>query len=325
MAFETIVQQGRFTADGNQKVLQLRSDVDWMKVYNYTTTAAGGAGTGVAFYWQRGMDSDTGIEYQKLAADESMSPVTLTSGGFTLVDTSANPVGALNSTVSAVSTAATPVVSATSTATLQNGDIVRMINVTGAQQLGGIDFTIGSVVANTSFTLAHMAQLAGAGTTGSFRPINWDPIFYPRRRYISAITQASSAVVTLTVTHGYTAGQKVRFTVPTIYDMTEMDGLTGTITAVNTTNNTITVDIDSSGFTAFAFPTTAEAAGGFTPAQVVPIGEAAEDGYQNLLDDATENQSYIGMVLAAGTDSPAGALNDVIYWVAGKSWAVTNE
>ena len=31
------------------------------------------------------------------------------------------------------------------------------------------------------------------------------------------------------------------------------------------------------------------------------------------------------MSLAAGTDSPAGDTSDVIYWVAGKSFNVTNE
>lgn len=322
MSFSTIVQQGRFTGTGNAVDIQLRSDVDWMRIYNWTTTAAGGAGTGVEFLWLRGMTADTGIEYQKLAADESMSPVTLASGGFTLADTSSQTPGALNTTVTAVSNAAIPIVSATSTAGLVSGDVVRMINVTGAQQLGGIDFTIDTLVANTSFRLPYMAQIV-AGTTGSFRRIPYDPIYYPRRRFIASVTQAASAVVELTVTHGYTAGQEVRFLVPAAYGMTEMNNLTGTITAINTTTNTVTVDIDSTAFTAFAFPLTAAVP--FTPAVMIPVGESAESAYQNLLDDATENQAYIGMRLAAGTDSPAGALNDVIYWVAGKSFNVTNE
>lgn len=317
----TIIQQGSFTADGNAKTIQLRGDVDWMRVYNWTTTAAGGAGTGVEFLWMRGMTTDTGIEYQKLAADESMSPVTLSSGGFTLVDTSAASLSAINSTITAVTTAATPLVQLTSTAGLSDGDVVRMVNVSGAQQLGGFDFTIGSVISNTSFTLANMAQLGDAGSTGSFYKVKYDPLYYPRHRYITKVTKASSAVVTFSVDHGYTAGQKIRFKVPSAYGMTQLDGLTGTITAVST--STATVDIDSTAFTTFAFPATADVP--FTPAMVVPIGEAAESSYINLLDDATYNAGYIGMTLAAGTDSPAGALNDVIYWMAGKSFSVDNE
>jgi hypothetical protein len=321
MADNTIIQQGRFTADGNAKVIQLRNGVDWMKVWNTTTIAAGGAGTGVIFEWQRGLATDYAIEYQKLAADESMVPIIATSGGFTYVDTSVtNPLGAINATVTAISNAAIPIVSATSTATLVAGDIVRFINVTGAQQFGGVDFEIDTVVANTSFRLVYAPQIV-AGTTGSFYPVNIPPAFYPKRRFISKITAANPAVVTTTVAHGYTAGQKVRLLVPSSFGMTQMNELSATITAV--TASTFTTDIDSSAFTAFAWPLTA--AGPFLYAQVVPIGEAAESTYVNLLDDATIDQGYIGMSLAAGTDSPAGALNDVIYWQAGTSFSVDNE
>jgi hypothetical protein len=308
---------GRFTADGNQKLLTLRSDVDWIEVKNETVWAAGGAGNLVTAYWQRGMA--TGIYSVKEATIGASVPTGALTTGFTLYDSSDMTPGALNTTITAVSNAAIPIVSATSTATLQNGDIVRMINVTGAQQLGGIDFTIDTLVANTSFRLPYMAQIV-AGTTGSFRKIPYNPIFYPRHRYISSVTQAAAAVIELTVTHGYTVGQKVRFQVPAAYGMTQLDGLTGTITAINTTTNTITTDIDSTAFTAFAFPLTAAVP--FTPAQVIPVGEAAEDAYTNLLDDATENQAVIGIMLAAGAAEPAGQVNDVISWRAGKSQVI---
>lgn len=322
MADNTIIQQGRFTADGSAKVIKFRGDVDWMRVYNYTTTAAaGGAGTGVEFLWMKGMTDDYGFEYQKLAADESMSPVVITSGGFTYIDTSStNPLGAINSTVTGISNAAIPIVSATSTATLVAGDIVRFVNVAGAQQFGGVDFEIDTVVANTSFRLVYAPQIV-AGTTGSFYPVNIPRAFYPKRRFISKITAANPAVVTTTVSHGYTAGQKVRMQVPAGYGMTQMDRLEATITAV--TDSTFTTDIDASAFTAFAWPLTAAAP--FTHAQVTPVGESSSYDYINLTDDATVDEGYIAMYLAAGTDSPAGVLNDVIYWQAGKSFSVTNE
>ena len=321
MAYNTAIIQGKFQSIGVRTFIPLRSDVDWMQVYNLTTTAAGGAGTGVQFYWQRGLAAGAAIEYQKLAADESMSPIYIATGGFTLLDTSANPRGPLNATITAISNAAIPIVSATSTAGLVAGDVVRMVNIVGGQQLGGIDFTIDTVVANTSFRLPYMAQIVAA-TTGSFYPIKWEPIFYPRHRYISSITQAANAVVELTVTHGFTVGQKVRLQVPAIYDMTQMDGRIATVTAVNLVTNTITIDVDSTAFTAFAFPLTTDTA--FTPAQVVPVGMAAESPYENLLDDAIRNVSDIGMQLDAGVDSPAGVNGDIILWRAGKSFDVLN-
>ena len=322
----TILQQGRFTSDGTSKELNIRSDVDWMEVINYTvadddtqTTAVG-----VQYFWQRGMADDTGIEYKKSnAANAAQLTTALASGGFTLLDTSDQTPGTLNSTITAVSNAAIPVVTNTGTNGLSAGDVVRLIDITGAQQLGGMDFTVGNnTLSSTTFSLDYMAQIV-AGTTGSWRKIPFQPQFYPRRRTITGITAATSAVITMSVTHGFTAGQAVRIKVPSAFGMTEMDNLIGNITAVSTANNTITVDINSSAFTAFSFPLTAAVP--FTFAEVIPVGETANGTYANSLDDATDNVSLIGMKLAAGADSPAGSSSDVIYWRAGKSFSVSNE
>ena len=132
----------------------------------------------------------------------------------------------------------------------------------------------------------------------------------------------------MSVTHGYKVGQEVKFVVPSAFGMTEMDGLRGTITAIDTTvttGNTITVNIDSSGFTTFAWPLTASVP--FAAAMVVPVGmdtPQALSSAVDILSDATLNTGYIGMSLAAGADSPAGQTSDVVYWIAGKSFNVDN-
>lgn len=320
----TILQQGKFTADGSDVELQLRSDVDWMRVLNYTIADADQT-TALAteFYWQRGMDADTGIAYKKSnAANAANLTDALASGGFTLLDTSGSPLGTLNATITDVSGASVPVVTNSGTNGLVAGDVVRITNLVGAQQLGGIDFTVGNgTLSSTTFSLDYMAQIvASTSTTGSWRKINFQPQFYPRHRTISAISKASSAVITMTVAHGYTAGQAVRINVPAACGMTEIDGLIGNITAV--TASTITVDIDSTAFTTFAFPVTAAVP--FTPALVVPVGETADGTYANNLGDATDNVSFIGMKLAGGAGAPGGASTNVMYWVAGKSFSVSN-
>lgn len=328
----TIIMQGRFTSTGAAKTIQLRSDVDWMKVYNFTQMATQQAtGRGVEFYWQRGMTVGTGIETKKTNSTDALNGVTLATGGFTLVDSSSQTPGTLNATITAISNANPPVVTNTGTNGLSAGDVVRIINTTGAQQLGGFDFTVGNgTLSTTTFSLDYMSAIV-AGTTGSWRKINFDPIFYPRRRFITKITQAAQAVVSLSVTHGYTVGQAVRFVVPAAYGMTEIDGLLGTITAVNTavtagTGNTITVDIDSTAFTTFAWPLTGAVP--FTAAEIVPVGENTAQALTSgvdILQDATINTGYIGIILAGGAQSPAGSAADVIYWVAGKSFSVDNQ
>jgi hypothetical protein len=102
----------------------------------------------------------------------------------------------------------------------------------------------------------------------------------------------------------------------------------GTITAVDatvTTGNSITVNIDSTAFTAFAFPLSAAVP--FTFAEVIPVGEdtaSALTAGVDILTDATINTGYIGMILTGGASCPGGVVSDVVYWTAGKSFSVTN-
>jgi len=327
--------QGRFTSTGANVVIQLRSDLDWMWVKNYTVSIAAGAGTGAEFYWQRGMAQGRGLVYTKTAVTGALAVAQIAANaGFYLVDSSVNLPGP-SLALTGITAGNPPVVNTANTASLSNGDIVRIFNTVGALQLGGLDFTIGALSAGVSFTLAYMAQIASANPgAGTFRRIPYNPYFYPSSRYITKISQATQAIVTLSVTHSYTVGQVVRLIVPTVtalaYGMTALDGLQATIVAINQADadgvtNTITIDIDTTGFSAFAFPLTT--APGFTPAQVVPMGENTAEALllgANILGDSTVNTAYIGIQLVAGTSSPAGANNDVIYWVAGKSFSVNN-
>lgn len=315
----TGTNQGKFTSTGASQTLNIRSGVDWIKVLNYTDNTQ--------YFWQYGMAAGVG----KITAANGTTASLGAGLGFYPIDTSLNVPGA-SVVLTAISAAAIPVVSTGNTGGLANGDIVRLYNVTNGVQLNSIDFTIGAINANVSFTLAYMSQIVAANA-GTFRRIPYNPIFYPRNRYIVSISQAVEAVVVLTVTHGYKVGQVVSFVVPSVggsaasYGMTEINGLQGTILAIDTATNSITVDIDTTAFTAFAFPTTAQAAAGFTQAQVVPVGMNTAEGLDSgvdILSDATINTGLIGIQLVGGANSPAGAVNDVIYWTSGNSFSINN-
>jgi len=231
------------------------------------------------------------------AATLDLETTTL-SGGFTIVPDSGHyPLGA-SFAVTAV-TAANPAVVSTGTTTglVSGSSIVRMYNVTGMQQISGMDFTVGTVVASTSFGLKYLdaSGFAAPGTGGSYRLVPFDSgYFYPRTRTITKITQAASgAVITMSVAANFAVGEYVRLVVPSAYGMTQMNGLQGQVTAVTTgATNTITVNIDSSAFTAFAFPATGSATTTF--AQVVPIAEIA-----TILTQAEVNQSFTGVQIGA--------------------------
>lgn len=323
----TIIQQGSFISDGTNETIILRSDVDWMQVYNYSNMGGGVINEGVEFYWQRGFAANDGLLKFHAAGDQVLSGSTAAVGigtgavgGFTLVDSSVQTPGAAFA-FTAISTATPPRVTVASTALLSQGDIVRLSNIAGAPQLAGIDFRIDLIDA-THFDLTSAPTLAVAGTTGFYRKINFPAIFYPRRRFVITISQAAQAVIETSVEHGYTLGQEVRIHVPAAFGMVEMDGLSGTIVDIANPFE-FTLNIDSSAFTAFTFPLAAAVP--FTPAEVVPFGEdtgiALSEG-ADILADSTLNEAFIGMILAAGAASPAGSQGDRIYWVAGKSFNV---
>lgn len=327
---------GLFTGTGNSVFIPLPSGVDWMWVKNQTVDYAAGAGNAAEFYWQFGMTNGQGTKYVKEATIGALVPSQLAAGtGFFLQNNTINVPGSQVAIIT-ISGANPPVVATGSTAGLIAGSsIVRIYRSLGTLQLQAIDFTVGTVVPSTSFTLKYMTAIA-AGTTGNYAIIPFDPYFYPTFRYITKIgtdpIDATKTIVTLSVTHGFTIGQDVRFKIPTVtataFGSIQLNNVEGYITAtgnadVDGTTNTITVNISPTSFSAFAWPLTTDPA--FTPATVEPVGESTATALNavpqaNILGDSTTNTAQFGMLLQSGVLSPAGSLNDVINWVAGKSF-----
>lgn len=299
----TIIGQGTFTVPAAGVVAQsiaIPSGTDWMYVYNYTQAGInGGANTGINFYWQRGMAAGTGMVWYKTAAGVAvLSQDTYLTNGFTLLDTSVQTTGTAVA-LTAITAANPPVVTTASTPAV--GSIVR-ITQSGAgfnqPQIGGLDFTVTAATLNTNFTIGNINLLQSvASTTGTWRLIPFDPIFYPRKRFVTFVRVAAQAVIYLSVTHQYAVGQMVRLSFPggsTVWgDYAALNGVQATITAVNVaragteptnggTANNIQVNVDTSAFAAWDAAATFGTAGlaypraglvPFTPAAVIPEGE----------------------------------------------------
>lgn len=315
--------QGRFTSTGSTAIIDFPTDIQWMEVINGTAATAGGGGTAVRFYWQKGLGDGYGFVNKKLAADDSITMEFL-AGCFTFVNSYGEELSApYANAITDVSAANPPVVTANNTAGLADYDTIRFGDLPGAAQFAGIDFTVDTINPNVSFRLPFAPQIVGTGAIlGTYSKVVAPDAFYPRRKYISKISQANPGVITTTSYHEYTVGQKIRIHVPAEYGMTEINGMQATITAISAANATITTDINTAGFTAFAWPLTAVALAGVTAAHIVPVGE---DGLYNLsLDDRVNNTSTRYMMLAGGADGPGGANNDVMYWRAGRSLTINN-
>jgi hypothetical protein len=298
---------GTFVSAGTLLPISLPTGYDSIELINITDIGSAAAATPVMK--ARGTSAmASGSAYYSTKTNGAATcdlEITTATGGFTFIqDSGALGLGA-NVAITAISQAAGAVVNTGTTPLV--GSVVRIYSPTSMLQAGGIDYTVTAVNPGVAMTLGYLnsAAFAAAATAGSYRVVPADPRFYPRSRTITAISQAASAVIQLSVTHGYTVGQKVRILVSADYGMTEINNQLATITAISTANNTITVNIDTTGYTAFAYPTSAIAALGVTQPQIVPVGEAAVTPYGNLLDDATINQSFSGVVIGTTVQTNA--------------------
>jgi len=247
------------------------------------------------------------------ANDLSAGAIAAGGAGFTLVDLSDQTPGALVAVGTAITSANPAVVSDASAVGVAPvaGDIVRMFNTTAMLQISGMDFTVTATTPGVDYTLGYLdSSLPGfaatAATNADFRII---PAKYysPYRRYITNITVANPAVITVSVAHNYVVGDKIVIHIPDRrFGMTQIDGMQATVTAVGAA--TITTDINSLAFTAFDFPTSAQAAAGCSFPHVTAVGEVA-----TKLTSSLHNTAYYGMYLDTGV---VGANTNVMDWMA---------
>lgn len=335
MSDNTIIQSGYFTSTGTDHYIPLISGADWVKVYNWTNSIATAQWAGVSWYWQSGMAQDDGLVKYHAAATSALNLVSCGTGynftimrGISYYDTSLQVLGVSRATTAATNVVS-PVISAANTSGVNVGTIVRITN-TAMPDVNGLDFTVGAVNPGVTFTMSAVLANApgGAGGAGFYRIVAPNlaayKLMYPSRRVIANITQAANAVVTTLVDHGYQIGQQIRFNISAIQGMTQINGLLGTILTAPTAN-TFSVNIDTTGFTAFTYPTVAQAATAINFAECLPVGDASTFGFTTLTG-ATTNQATSGILLGTGVGgvglgSPGGTANDVIYWMAGKNFA----
>lgn len=320
---ETIIQQGRFTSDGSSESIEIRSDADWMEVINETQFATTDTpGRGVKFEWQRGLTSGHAFEYTKADGTDVLQAEKVTSGGFTLVDV--DVAGGFGPAVTGTTiTKAGPPVCTANGHGFENGDIVSFYDLTEMPQIGFGYWSINNVAVNT-FELPYFDTNTANFTQESaftVRRIIGGADFVRGWEGITSVTTGATTQIQFfnqVADDIFSVGEVMRFNVPSAFGMVELSGLTGEVLSINAGTNTFTVDIDSTGFTAFAWP--APAAVPFTLASAQQVGNVS----LGVSSGSTKNLERVLMKLDAGIDGPAGSSGDVIYWKTGKSTLVSN-
>ena len=305
---------GDFISDGVSQNVTLPwfpTRFELLNITQFGSTA--GATPVITAEWSRGMAQNSVKTGAKTNAAATIAiPEMFLTQGVRIVDTSIQTPEAPGNAITDITAASPPVITKIAHGFIV-GDRIRLAGTTDMRQVASMDFTVTVIDSANSFSIGFLDTSVAPftcipATAGTAQRLPNDRLYVPCRRYITDITVASSAVVTMSVTHGFLVGQVVKMVCPAAFGMVEIDGLQGEITAISVANNTITLDIDSSAFTAFEFPDSATAALGISYPLVVPFGDAG-----NLLVGSVDNVAVFQVSL--GTNAIGGNA-DVMQWVA---------
>ncbi len=170
------------------------------------------------------------------------------------------------------------------------GDVVifeglKQSSTTGLAQMAGMQFSIISVSTNTltvgwNTSGSNFTQLSGS-PSGSYvrkvlNPFNYSPGSY----FIAGIAQGIQTTIDTTTLTGLYVGSKVTFRIPSEYGITQLNGLTGTVTYIvpGVTYSQFVVNIDSSSFTPFTSNIPISQVNGLSFPQVVAVGDQNSGG-----------------------------------------------
>lgn len=232
-------------------------------------------------------------------------------GGFTFVDPSRPPTFAALAATSINNV--TWVVAMANTGSIVVGDYVKVINPVGMLQASGLIAQVTAVVPNVSITLGYVASAVAAGlvfaapaTSASI--IKFIPsLFYPRAKQTMFVTNGVQATVFFASQNDFTPGELLDFSTPVPFGMIQLNSLTGlsggaarVLTVTNSaTVSSVTLDLNSAGYTPFVYPASGVFTSGPSPAFTVPAGA----GVVPFNGMATVPASPPGTNLAAAFDN----------------------
>lgn len=355
---ETQITTGTFTTDSATPLfLPVPNYINRFKLTNLTRSGITALGiTGVLTsdriveaYYAPGYTTGTALIRQNGTAAAGLAPLnngSIAQNGFTIINGASYQQGPTIAVASFVpsATASTQATVFTTGAAhgFLVGDNVRIVGMTTAPEIGGLVMTVTAVGSPTTFTtmLNTFASVTSVGSVYKVGNayIQNSSLYFPQNRVVAGITQANPMVVTTLVPQYYAIGDVVRFQIPTVFGMQQIvSGSNGlplefTVRAVNNAvgTQTVTLEADSTAFTAFAWP--AAASYPFSLPVMVPQGEGNTNGLsgiqpfplpyanQNVLSFARQNTALNGILIGAGTGAVVGDATDGIIGSTTDAW-----
>lgn len=275
MAEYSRLASGQVTSAGGATAVVLPFIPDFIEISNSTRAAAASGVTRAWWMTDMGQGAAFVVTTGAGPADGTSFVTSATGTGFTTIQAGLalqyGPTVLLGGS-GGITKASSAVVTTTSAHGLVSGNVVVFSNLaqsssTGMQQIAGIPFVV-TVTGSTTFTIPWNTNQTnytaissgGLNTLASFKKVLYPALYAPGQAFISALSLSSTTSVTTTAPHNFQVGQEVAFRIPSAWGTTQLNSLPnvvipgspiyGFVTAVGS-STTLTVNINSSSYTAF--------------------------------------------------------------------------
>jgi hypothetical protein len=363
--------KGKFISTGGAQIINLPFQPDYVEMINYTA-AATPANHGIPMAW---WDVNMGQGFAVIDLFNATPVLTMDtvdvngistfSAGLLLQYGASQVVGGI--------TKANPAIVTVTAHGYTSGDVVIFQNLyetatTGMPQIAGIPFTITVINAN-SFSIpwntnqSNYTAITGAATgSPTVKKVLYPYLYAPGVSIISAITTGTTTTIDTTDAHNFVVGQEVAIRMPQVNGVSPLawgdaryNSLPNTTIpgspiyayVISVTDyNTVILNINSTGYTAFNSNIPVANVSGLQYPQIVAVGDVNTGGVPissgsalypppfirpignttvntingPAIQGAYFNNTSQGFIIGAGTaqsDASAvlvGAVNDVIYW-----------
>lgn len=275
--------EGQFTSTGVAEFIELPFLPNSFEMWNITAMGTPTQNEIThALGWRTAAAGTASVEY--FNATPVLTTTNLASGGFSFIQAGTYQYGP-TLTITGITQAASAVVTTAAPHGLATGDAVLIYGTTGMLQIAGEVYTV-TVTGASTFTInVNSSGFAAAATAGFCKKLLYPDLYVPYRCVITGITTGATTLITLGLNHGFVVGQEVFIQIPRVsstawgtfqldtevYNNANVVPQQAYVTAV--TASSITVNVNSTGFGAFAYPTSAQAALGMTFPAVYAIGD----------------------------------------------------
>ena len=232
-------------------------------------------------------------------------------------------------TISGATNANPIVVTTTTNHNLSTGDSVLITQTTGMLQISGVVYTV-TVISPTTFSInVDGSGFAAPATGGQVKQLLYPDLYIPEGTSITGVTTGVTTTIQTALVHSFVPGNEIFFVVSPAWGMIQLDsqnvvnntGIPQQAYVISTTAQSVTVNVNSTGYTAFAYPTSAAYAmpgSAVTPAQALSAGDqnTGYSGFPPIVPPITIPGAYTPNtrqgILFGPNVIPHAA--DVIHW-----------